>query len=105
MAVFGLQMPVPLTWHPVEVPGPREQLSQWIRSPRICRKGFWDQLSCAHFALFSFILIGSDGPNICRTPLSPSWDEVISSTFHQVMEPVQISVKAYIIPWLYCRLV
>lgn len=25
-----------------------------IRSHRICRKGFWDQLSCAHFALFFF---------------------------------------------------
>lgn len=63
------------------------------------------ELCTQFFALFSFILIGSDGPNVCRTPLSPIWDEVISSTFHQVMEPVQISVKAYIIPWLYCRLV
>lgn len=63
------------------------------------------ELCTQFFALFSFILIGSDGPNICRTPLSPVWDEVISFTFHQVMEPVQISVKAYIIPWLYCRLV
>lgn len=63
------------------------------------------ELCTQYFVLFCFILIGSDGPNICRTPLSPVWDEVISSTFHQGMEPVQISVKAYIIPWLYGRLV
>ena len=63
------------------------------------------ELCTQYFVLFCLILIGSDGPNICRTPLSPIWDEVTSSIFHQGMEPVQISVKACIIPWLYCRLV
>lgn len=51
-----------------------------------------------YFVVFCFILIGSDGPNTCPIPLNPILDEVISSTFHQAMEPVQISVKAYIIP-------